>query len=182
GGQILVSSVSAGLVPSGTVMVDLGEHRLRDLSSPGRVFQLGEGEFPPLRSLDVLPGNLPSMASSFVGRAADLVELAQMLRSARLVRLTGGGGGGRPRLGLHAAAAVAGFGGGVWLCELAAAATPDDLAQVVAVALGVVQRPQMTLAESIVDFLRTRETLVVLDNCEHLLDPAADLAQAILAG
>jgi class 3 adenylate cyclase len=81
GGQVVCSSVTAGLVPSGTVMVDLGEHRLQDLSSPGRVFQLGEGQFPPLRSLDVLPGNLPSVASSFVGRDVDLAELAQTLRS-----------------------------------------------------------------------------------------------------
>jgi predicted ATPase len=99
------------------------------------------------------------------------------------VTLSGVGGVGKTRLALQfAAEVVAGFAGGAWLCELAAAATPDDLAQVVAVALGVLQRSQMTLAESIVDFLRTRETLVVLDNCEHLLDPAADLAQAILQG
>ena len=74
------------------------------------------------------------------------------------------------------------FADGAWVCELAAAANGGDLAQVVAIALGVVQRPQMTMAESIVDFLRPRELLIVLDNCEHLLDAAAELARAILAG
>ena len=75
-----------------------------------------------------------------------------------------------------------GFADGAWLCELAAASNNDGLVQVVAIALGVVQRPQMTLVESIVDFLRPRQLLVVLDNCEHLLDAAAELVQAILAG
>jgi predicted ATPase len=183
GGQVVCSSVTAGLLPPGTPFLDLGEHRLRDLSVPGRVFQVGEEQFPPLRSLDVLPGNLPSVASSFIGRGAELAELTDELGSARLVTLSGVGGVGKTRLALQVAAeVVAGFAGGAWLCELAVAATPDELAQVVAVALGVVQRPQMTMVESIVDFLRTRATLVVLDNCEHLLDPAADLAQAILDG
>jgi class 3 adenylate cyclase len=91
GGQVVCSAVSAGLAPAGTVMVDLGEHRLRDLSAAQHVFQVGDGEFPPLRSLNVLPGNLPLQHSSFVGRDPDLAELAQLLHSARLVTLTGVG-------------------------------------------------------------------------------------------
>ena len=97
--------------------------------------------------------------------------------------LTGVGGVGKTRLALQVAAELLpGFAEGAWLCELAAAATEHELAQVVAVALGVAQRPQMSLAESIVDFLRPRQMLVVLDNCEHLVDSAARLVVEILAG
>ena len=159
-------------------LVDLGEHRLRDLDRPMRVFQVGDGGFEPLRSLDALPGNLPLLGTSFVGREVELAAVAKELGAARLVTLTGVGGVGKTRLALQVAAELApGFADGAWICELAAAATGDDMAQVVAAALGVVQRQQMTLAESIVDFLRTRQMLVVLDNCEHLLDAAADVGR-----
>jgi len=183
GGQVLCSSATTEVLGDEMVLTDLGEHRLRDLDRPMHVFQLGGGGFGPLRSLDGLPGNLPSSETSFVGRRAQLAEVAKELGANRLVTLTGVGGVGKTRLALQVAAELLpGFAEGAWLCELAAAATEDDLAQVVAVALGVAQRPQMSLAESIVDFLRPRRVLVVLDNCEHLLDSAARLVVAILAG
>ena len=183
GGQIVCSSATAGVVESEAALVDLGEHRLRDLDRPIRVFQVGAGSFAPLRSLDVLPGNLPSLTSSFVGRHEELAAVAKELGAVRLVTLTGVGGVGKTRLALQVAAEVLpGFGDGAWVCELAAAASGEEMTQVIATALGVVQRQQMTLAESIVDFLRTRQILVVLDNCEHLLDAAAGLAEMILAG
>ena len=183
GGQVLCSQATAALVDAEVGLVDLGEHRLRDLDRPMRVFQVGGGSFPPLRSLDVLPGNLPSLASSFVGRHKELAEVAKELGAARLVTLTGVGGVGKTRLALQVAAELLpGFGDGAWVCELATAADPNELAQVVAIAMGIAQRPQMTLVESIVDFLRARELLVVLDNCEHVLDAAAGLAEAMLAG
>jgi len=183
GGQVLCSQVTSALLSPDTMIGDLGEHRLRDLSAPMRVFQVGGGTFAALRSLDVLPGNLPSLASSFVGRDEELAAVAKELGSVRLVTLTGVGGVGKTRLALQVAADVLpGFGDGAWVCELAAAANGDEMIQVVATALGVVQREQMTLAESIVDFLRTRQTLVMLDNCEHLLDVAAGLAEMILVG
>jgi predicted ATPase len=182
GGQLVCSSVTAALL-EGVELIDLGEHRLRDLTAPQRVFQVGTGVFPPLRSLDALPGNLPHAVSSFVGREDELSALAEAVRTDRLVTITGVGGVGKTRLALQAAAgAVAAFTDGAWLCELAAASTGEELAQVVAVALGVVQRPQMTLVASIVDFLRSRDALVVLDNCEHLLDAAAAVAEAVLTG
>jgi len=183
GGQVLCSQVTAALLGSDGMIVDLGEHRLRDLSAPMRVFQVSGGTFAALRSLDVLPGNLPSPASSFVGREEELAAVAKELGAARLVTVTGVGGVGKTRLALQVAADVLpGFADGAWVCELAAAANGDEMTQVIATALGVVQRQQMTLAESIVDFLRTRRTLVMLDNCEHLLDAAAGLAEMILAG
>ena len=184
GGQVLVSAQTAGLVgDSGVAVVDLGEHRLRDLDRPMRVFQVGAGSFPALRSLDVLPGNLPWLASSFVGRRTELAAVAKELGVARLVTITGVGGVGKTRLALQVAAEVLpGFTGGAWLVELAAASNGDEMLQVVATALGVVQRQGMTVAESIVDFLRLQQLLVVLDNAEHLLDFAAELAESILAG
>jgi predicted ATPase/class 3 adenylate cyclase len=182
GGQTLCTSATAELVSDvELVAVDLGEHRLRDLSAAQRVWQLGEGTFPQLRSLDVLPGNLPLLVSSFIGREAELARVAEAIGAERLVTLTGVGGVGKTRLALHVAGDVTPrFPDGAWLCELAAASTADELAQVVAVALGVVLRPQMTLVESIVDFLRARELLIVLDNCEHLLDPTAELVATLL--
>jgi predicted ATPase/class 3 adenylate cyclase len=183
GGQVLCSQATAEVVRTNVALVDLGAHRLRDLDRPMHVFQVGAGSFPALRSLDVLPGNLPSLASSFVGRQAELAAVAQELGASRLVTLTGVGGVGKTRLALQVAAdLVPGFTDGAWFCELSAASNVDDMARVVAVALGVVQRAQMTVAESIVDFLRPRHLLVILDNCEHVLDAAAELAESLLAG
>jgi predicted ATPase/class 3 adenylate cyclase len=182
GGQVLCSAATAALV-EGLELVDLGEHRLRDLSVPQRVFQVGLGSFPPLRSLDVRSGNLPQVVSGLVGRVAELAAIAEALRANRLVTLTGVGGVGKTCLALRIGADVmTGFSDGAWLCELAAASTGDELAHVVAVALGVVQRPRMSMVASIVDFLRPRQALVVLDNCEHLLHDAADLVEAMMAG
>jgi len=183
GGQVLCSSATAEVMGDEVSLVDLGEHRLRDLDRPLHVFQLGAGSFAALRSLDVLPGNLPSLTSSFVGRHEELAAVAKEVGAHRLVTLTGVGGVGKTRLALQVAAELLpGFADGAWVCELAAAATDDDVAQVVALALGVAQRQGMTVAESIVDFVRARQLLVVLDNCEHVLDAAAVVVEMVLAG
>ena len=185
GRQVVVSEATAGLVRDRDDLRDLGEHRLRDLSRAGRVWQVGGGEFGALRplTLDAARTNLPLLGNAFVGRRSELEAIAKDLGEMRLVTLTGVGGVGKTRLALQVAGEVLPrFAHGVWLCELAAASNGDDIAQVVASALGVVQRQPMTLAESIVDFLRTQELLVVLDNCEHLLDAAAELVDGVLAG
>jgi predicted ATPase/class 3 adenylate cyclase len=183
GGQVLVSGASAGLVDAAVAWLDLGEHRLRDLDRPMHVFQVGAGSFPALCSLDVLPGNLPWLAGSFVGRQTELAAVAEELGASRLVTITGVGGVGKTRLALEVAAEVLpGFADGAWLVELPAASNGDQMLQIVATALGALQRQGMTLAESIVDFLRPQQLLVILDNAEHLLDFAAELAEAILAG
>jgi len=189
GGQTIVSLTTEELLrdvnPGGWELVDLGEHRLRDLQRAERVFQLcGDGlaaDFPPLRTLDAYAGNLPAQLTSFIGRDDEVAAISEMLRSSRLVTLTGVGGVGKTRLAIQVAAEMLPeFPDGAWLCELAAANARDTMSDVVASALGVQPRAGMTLEGSIVEFLRTKRLLVVLDNCEHLLDAAADLADRVL--
>jgi predicted ATPase/class 3 adenylate cyclase len=181
GGQVLCSSTTAELVEGSVRLVDLGEHRLRDLDRPMHVFQVGDGSFPPLRSLSAFPGNLPIQLTSFVGRQDELASLAKAVDASRLVTLSGTGGVGKTRLPVQAAAnLVARFPDGVWLCELAAAADPESMLQVVAAALGYSPAPGAELDRGIPEYVGSRRLLVVLDNCEHLLDPVAALAEALL--
>jgi predicted ATPase/class 3 adenylate cyclase len=192
GGQALVSGATEVLVredlPVGCGLVDLGEHRLRDLARPVRVFQLTgpglRGEFPPLRTMEGFAGNLPVQLSSFVGRAGELAELAATLAASPLVTVTGPGGVGKTRLALQAAAdQLPAFTDGAWLCELAPAGDEQAMALAVLAVLRVQPRAGLSVAGSIVEFLRTRSALLlVLDNCEHLLGPAAALAADILRG
>jgi predicted ATPase/class 3 adenylate cyclase len=189
GGQIVLSHATEELVcdalPAGVKLLDLGEHRFRDLSRPERMFQVCASglvhEFPALRSLDAFPGNLPVQVTSFVGRDEDVAALARMLIECRLVTLTGVGGVGKTRLAVQAAAAVLPrFADGVWLCELAATNDADLLGQVLVAALGVQPRAGRSLVESVCDHLAGKQALIVLDNCEHLLDAAAAIAEAML--
>jgi predicted ATPase len=192
GGQVLVSGATALLVredlPEGCGLVDLGEHRLRDLARPVRIFQLTgpglRGEFPPLRTLEAFAGNLPVQLSSFVGRAGELAGLAAAMQGSPLVTVTGPGGVGKTRLALQAVAdQLPSFGDGAWLCELHAAGDGEAMAQAVAAALRARPRPGLSTAGSVVEFLRTRSALLlVLDNCEHLAAAAAALAADILRG
>jgi len=189
GGQVLVSLSTEQLLsdqlPEGITLVDLGEHRLRDLSRPERVFQVAhpelERDFPELQSLNSFTGNLPVQLTSFVGREDELVFVADALKRARLVTLTGVGGVGKTRLALQVGAGVLPqFSNGVWLCDLAATNEAELLGQVLVAVLGAQPRPGRSLLESACDFLAGRQALVILDNCEHLLDAAARIAEAIL--
>jgi predicted ATPase len=181
GGQVLCSAATASLVESDASLVDLGEHRLRDLDRPMHLFQVGAGTFAPLRSLDTLPGNLPVQLTSFVGREHEMLAVSKAMGASRLVTLTGTGGVGKTRLALQVATdAVTGFPDGRWLCELAVASDPDAMAQVVAVTLGLTPRQGVALRQAIAEFIGTRRLLLVLDNCEHLLDPAAELVGLLL--
>jgi hypothetical protein len=184
GGQILVASSTAALV-DGVEMVDLGEHLLRDLSGLQRLFQVrADGiasEFPALRTLDSVPGNLPAQWTSFVGRHSEMAELTALVRSRRLVTLTGVGGVGKSRLAVQVAAEVLpGFPDGVWLVELAAVGDEDAVGHTVAAALGVVPQPGLTVEASVANAVAGRQ-LLLLDNCEHLLDTVADLTELVLA-
>jgi predicted ATPase/class 3 adenylate cyclase len=189
GGQVVVSetveSLVRGALPPEVGLLDLGEHRLRDLARPIGVFQVTHPQlgrdFPPLRSLDGLPGNLPAQVTSFVGRVDEIAAVAEALREARLVTLTGVGGVGKTRLAIQAAAEVLpAYPDGAWLCELAAAGDPDAMVQVVAASLGVQSYPGVPLDMRVREFLRDRRVLVLLDNCEHLLDAMSRLAEGVM--
>jgi predicted ATPase len=188
GGQIVCSPATAALVgghlPAGVSLTDMGVHRLRDLSEPLRVFQVvGDGlpsRFPPLLSMDAFPGNLPLQVSSFIGREVDLARVAKALGEARVVTLTGVGGVGKTRLALRAAAEVLlRFREGAWLVELQAVRDSEAMPAAVAAAFSLTQRAGMNTTESLIEFLRSKQLLLVLDNCEHLLDPVADLVERL---
>jgi predicted ATPase/class 3 adenylate cyclase len=191
GGQILVSAATAELVrdqaPPGTALLDLGEHRLKDLIRPEHVYQLsGPGlptEFPALRSLSALPNNLPVQLTSFIGREKEMAEVRRLLDATRLLTVTGPGGTGKTRLALQTAADVLdSFADGVWLVELAPLADPVLLVQTIATTLGVREQPGRALLDSLLDYLRAKTLLLLLDNCEHLIDACAQLAAALLGG
>jgi predicted ATPase/class 3 adenylate cyclase len=187
GGQIVASLATVALVhDEGIELLDLGQHALRDLARPERVFQVvSRGlarDFPRLRSLDAFPGNLPAQLTSFVGRDVELAATAKSLETARLVTLTGVGGVGKTRLSLQVAAEVLPrFAHGAWFCELATAVDEESLMQVVMTTLGVAPLQGMTLEQSLLEFLRAKSQLLVLDNCEHLLDEVSRIAESILA-
>ncbi len=189
GGQVVVSHATEEILrdalPDDIALVDLGEHRLPDLARPERIFQVVAAgltrEFPPLRSLDAIPGNLPTQATSLVGRALERDAIADALLASRLVTITGVGGVGKSRIAIQVAFDIASrFPDGAWLCELATAQDEEALAQVVAATLGVLARPATTVADSILDALRTRELVLVLDNCEHLVEPVGRFAEGLL--
>ncbi len=184
GGQILVAASTASLLDS-VELVDLGMHRLRDLSGATQLFQVrAEGvgaEFPPLRTLDVVPGNLPAQVTSFVGRETEVKELGDFVRVHRLVTLTGVGGVGKTRLAVQVAAELATeFPDGAWLVELAPVGDSGSVPDVVASALGVTHQGGLTATDAVVQALSGRRLLIVLDNCEHVLSAAGDLVVAIL--
>ena len=189
GGQILVSGVTAtlasGQLPHDTALRDLGDHRLRDLAEPEHVFQLLHpglrSDFPPLRSLDRYPGNLPIQPTAFVGRDAAIAEVGKALDEARAVTLTGVGGVGKTRLALQVAADVVHrFGDGAWFVELAPVGTAEAFPDAVAQALSVPPRPGATLDQAVLDFLLGKDLLLVLDNCEHLLGASARFVESLL--
>ena len=189
GGQVLLSGATATLVrdslPSGTWLIDLGQHRLRDLGRPEHVYQLAVAglpdSFPQLASLDnpELPNNLPGLPSTFIGRDEELRTLAKLLAESRLVTLTGAGGCGKTRLALQAAAEHLGTApDGVWFADLAPLTDGSQIPAVVAAALGLRDRDEHTLLAA----LRDADTLIVLDNCEHVIEAAAGFSARVVHG
>ncbi len=185
-GQVLASDGARALLrtPLGR---DLGVHQLRDLSEPILLWQLDDGDHPPLATLQTSLHNLPRQASEFIGREHDIREVVALIRDHRLVTITGMGGCGKTRLALEASATLpAEFSGGVWFVDLTAVG--DDAG----VALRTVEAIGLSLAGSggaasitaevaLSDYLGRRPSLVVLDNCEHVIDASAELADLILA-
>ncbi|MGB9223661.1 ATP-binding protein, partial [Mycobacterium sp.] len=190
GGQTVLSGATEPLVvdrlPEGAWLIDLGTHPLRDLPRPERVVQLCHpdliNEFPSLRvSGNVASTRLPAQLTSFVGRGAELTQLRELLAQNRMVTLTGAGGVGKTRLAIQAAGQTAGaFGDGVWYVDLAPINDPGLVPLTVARALGLPDQPGRSTMDTLLRFMRERQMLVVLDNCEHLLDASAELVVAVL--
>jgi predicted ATPase/class 3 adenylate cyclase len=190
GGQVLISGDTAELSngeisPQGSLR-DLGYVQLKDLSAPEHVWQLDiaglPNEFPPLRSLDALPNNLPLQRTTFVGRERDVAEVKELLDHHRLLTLVGSGGVGKTRLAIQVGADLLDrYPDGVWFVDLARIDNPELVASVVAQTLGMSQRQDQRVDESIPPWLKRKKLLLIFDNCEHVLEPIAALAGAILA-
>jgi len=188
GGQVLVTKATRDLVDGrlggGFGLKRLGEFRLRDLSQPELIYQLTHADlpagFPPIRTVTERPGNLPLPVSSFVGRERDLEQIAATLGRARVVTLTGSGGVGKTRLALQAAAQVAPrFTDGVWLAELAPVRDAGGVDDAVAAVFSLTSRAGQDTRDVLAEYLHAKQLLLVLDNCEHLLEGAAALAGAL---
>jgi predicted ATPase/class 3 adenylate cyclase len=188
-GQVLCSQVTADLVrdslPASVGLVELGHHHLQDLSRPEVVSQVTHlnlvSEFPPLRSLEPVPGNLPRQVTSFVGRAQELATVARELADTPMVTLTGVGGVGKTRLALEVAASVVpNYRDGAWLCELDGVRDADAVPDALTGIFGLDPSPGVTSTDLVLKFLRGKQLLLIVDNCEHVLRPVSRLVDAIV--
>ncbi len=189
GGQIVLSDVTAGLLgsPPGVSLVDLGWHRLRGLSEPMHVFGVRTETLEwldrPLSTEVAGAGNLPRAATEYVGSVDLLRRQAAEITGRRLVTLTGSGGVGKTRAAIEIGwLSFDSFPDGVWIVDLTPINEAELVISAVASSIGVAPTPGASMLESIVDVLSDRAELLILDNCEHVLGPAAELASAIIAG
>ena len=189
GGQVLLSQAVVDSVrdhlPAQVSLRDLGRIRLRDLSTPERVYQAVHPrlrqEFPALRSLETTPNNLPLQPTTFIGRERELAELKRLFATVRLLTLTGAGGCGKTRLGLHLAAdSLERFPDGAWLVELAPLSDPGLVPRTAAMVLGLEEVPGKAIMATLVEHLKDKRLLLVIDNCEHLLDASAVLVGSLV--
>ena len=189
GGQTLFSRATAERVREhlrdGVSLRDLGERRLKDLDRPEQIFQLVapdlRADFPSLRSLEVLPNNLPAQVTSFIGRASEMAEVKRLLGTTRLLTLTGPGGTGKTRLSLQVAADVLeSYAHGVWLVELATVSDGSLIGETIAAAMDIREEAGRPPLDTLINALRGWRLLLVLDNCEHLIAAVADIAGTLL--
>ncbi|MGN6337320.1 ATP-binding protein, partial [Mycobacterium sp.] len=191
GGQTVLSGATEPLVvdqlPADVTLKDLGTHPLRDLPRPERVMQLCHpdlhNDFPPLRTSNMVAAErLPVQLTSFIGRQAEINGIREALADNRLVTLTGAGGAGKTRLAVYVAAeAATEFADGVWYVDLAPITDPDVVPVTVARALGLPDQPGQPTTDLLRRFIRDRQMLMVVDNCEHLLDASAELITGLLS-
>src|SRR2546427_168316 len=190
GGQVLISDTPRGLadhaLPPGLTLKDLGVHRLKHLARPERLFQLTvEGlpaDFPPLKTLEATPNNLPTQLTSFIGRDDQVREAKHLLARSRLLTLTGPGGTGKTRLSLEIAAGVLDqFADGVYFVPLSAVHDPELVASAIAQALAISTTGSRRPIDALLDHLREKQTLLVLDNFEQVIK-AAPIATQLLEG
>ncbi len=189
GGQVLLSEATTRLVesalPPGSSLSDIGEHRLKGIADIERIFQLShpdlDADFPALKSLAAFKHNLPIQPSSFIGRTEELAEIKRLIQGMLLLTLLGPGGTGKTRLMLQAAEEVIeDYPDGVWLVELAPLTDPGLITERVAAALNVQEQPGRPMLDTLVEFLRRKDLLLLLDNVEHLVRESAELAEQLL--
>ena len=189
GGQIVLSGITTEVIrdqlPVNTGIRDLGEHLLKDLSRPEHLYQLTAPDvlqdFPALKTLSMLADNLPAPLTSFIGREKELAEAIALVRSARLVTLTGSGGTGKSRLSVEIARQEhASFAHGVWLIELAPLTDASQILPAIAQTFHLQEHPFGPLEILVQDYLRDKKLLLILDNCEHLIEACARLADDLL--
>jgi predicted ATPase/class 3 adenylate cyclase len=187
GGQVLLSAAVMELardeLPEGAAVHDLGVHRLKDLQRPERLFQLVlpnlPNDFPPLKTLDARPNNLPIQSTSLVGREKDLADVVALLHreDVRLLTLTGAGGTGKTRLAVQVAAELSdAFADGVWFVRLSRLVDPALVIPTIAQTLGLHEAGRRPIGETLVEYLREKQTLLVLDNFEQVVTAATEVA------
>ncbi len=190
GGQILIdqatASIAADHLPADTALRDLGAHTLKDLQI-AQIYQVLHtdlfADFPPLRSLEQLSGNLPHQITSFIGRTEEVEIVKELLETTRLLTLTGSGGCGKTRLSQQVAGEMIDtdhYSDGIWLIELQALTEGKQLAPTVAATLGISEEPGRVLLATIIDSLKPKSLLLLLDNCEHLIEDSAAFAKNLL--
>ena len=189
GGQILLSAITSELLqshlPADTELRDMGEWRLKDLTRPEHIYQLLSpnlpSQFPPLKTLDTFHTNLPAQLTSFVGREKEMNAVKNLMAEYRLTTLTGSGGAGKTRLSLQVASDLLDtFPDGVWFVEFAPLADPSLLTQTVLSTLGLREEVGRPLLEVLTDYLTAKTALLILDNCEHVIEASAQLAESLL--
>ena len=189
GGQVLLSLAAQDLVhdelPEGVSLRDMGERRLKDVLRPEHIYQLVvvdlPNEFPPIKTLEVAHHNLPAQMTSFIGRERELAEVKQALSAHRLVTLTGSGGAGKSRLSLQVGMeCLPEFPDGVWLVELAPVTDPAFVLQTLLSTFNLREDRHRSLLDVLIDFLRAKTLLLILDNCEHLIEACAQVSDSLL--
>jgi predicted ATPase/class 3 adenylate cyclase len=189
GGQVLLSRAAQEFVedslPVETALRDIGEHHLKNLIQPEHLFQLTiEGlpsKFPPLNTLESVRHNLPFQLTSFIGREQEQAEILKLINKHRLVTLAGSGGVGKTRLSLKVGEQVIGnYADGVWFVEFAPILDPQLVPSIIAIALNLRDAPQRPAMDTLSDYLREKRMLIILDNCEHLIEACAELADTLL--
>jgi predicted ATPase/class 3 adenylate cyclase len=189
GGQVLISLATQELVhdemPKGVTLREMGERRLKDMIRSEAIYQLVienlPSDFPPIKTLDVYRHNIPAQMTSFIGRETERAEIKQALNAYRLVTLTGSGGAGKSRLSLQVGMeCLHQFTDGIWLVELAPVTDPTLVSQTLLSSFNLREDSHRSALEALTDYLRSKTLLLVLDNCEHLIEACAQISEALL--
>jgi predicted ATPase len=172
-------------LPNDVSLRDLGQYQLKDLNESEQLYQLVipglPCDFPPLKSLEIMPNNLPLQLTSFIGREREIGEIKRLLGSARLITLTGAGGIGKTRLAIEVARQVGdSYPDGLWLVDFAALPEPSLILQAISSVLGVRDEPNHSVIQTLTDFLKPKNLLLLFDNCEHLISAGSQVADTLL--